>query len=533
MIAAPRATRCITLVVTCLGFFMVLLDSTIVIVALPTIQFSLHARLSDMQWAIDAYTLPYAAFMLTTGTLGDRFGRKRLFLVGLVLFLLGSTLCGLAPTLGWFIFGRVVQGTGAAALSPGSLSLLVAAFPEPRMRSQAIGIWSGISGVALAAGPLLGGLLIGIASWPAIFFVNLPIGLVALALGWPGLSESRNPTARQIDLPGQLLAIAGLTCLITALIESTWTSPLILGLFLGSVVCFSAFLLVEARTREPLFPLHLFVNRVFSIANVASLTLGFSILGTVFFVTQYFQEVQGYTAFESGLRTLPITMCSFLVAPFSGMLAARLGTRLPIILGILLASSALFLLIRLEPDSAYTTLWWSLSMLGIGYGFMLSPLTATALSATPPTRVGLGSSMITTSRLVGVTLGIAVLGAVVLQQFSGNIMSQLRQLGAPGPISATIANKIAASGAQASQVHLTGQLPLPEAELHQAINQAFVDALHGAFLLSGMALLVVALLVALTFKQHGTSKRIEAAASQEMTPAQEALQGSLQGDTEN
>src|SRR5215813_13251947 len=174
MNTTQSGSRGITLVVTCLGFFIVLLDASIVIVALPTIQIDLHANLSDLQWAVDAYTLPFAALMLTAGTLGDRFGRKRLFLFGLVLFLVCSTFCGFASTLGWLLFGRVVQGLGAAALSPGSLSVLAAAFPEPRARAQALGIWAGISGIALAAGPLVGGLLIQISSWPAIFFVNLP-----------------------------------------------------------------------------------------------------------------------------------------------------------------------------------------------------------------------------------------------------------------------------------------------------------------------------------------------------------------------
>jgi EmrB/QacA subfamily drug resistance transporter len=530
-----RTNKVITLLVTCFGLFMVLLDASIVNVALPTIQANLHANLSDLQWIIDAYTLPLAVLMLTAGTLGDRFGRKRLFLAGLVLFLIGSTLCGFAPTLGWLLFGRVVQGVGAAALLPGSLAVLVAAFPEPRQRAQAIGLWAGISGVALAAGPLVGGVLIQLASWPAIFFVNLPIGLLALALGWPLLVESRNPRAQGIDLPGQVLVTGALVCLILGLIESSsqgWTSPLILGLFSGFAVLLAAFLLVESQVREPLLPLRLFANRVFSVANVAALLLFFAMMGTFFFVTQFLQAVQGYTALEAGLRTLPTTMGIFLIAPFAGMLTARLGPRLPIVLGALLAGGALLLVMRIEPDSSYATLWWDFGLVGIGFGLMISPLTAAVLSATPPQRAGLGSSVNNTSRQVGGALGVAVLGTVVLQQFSSNITSQLAQRGVPGPIGATIASRIATAGEQASQVQLPGRLPLPPAALHQAINQAFVNALHVSFLITGITMLVTAVLVAclLWQKQPATKTSIAPADVQVMTSVSAQQPGLAWGD---
>jgi DHA2 family methylenomycin A resistance protein-like MFS transporter len=331
------------------------------------------------------------------------------------------------------------------------------------------------------------------------------------------LSESRNPNAQRIDLPGQVLVTGALVCLIIGLIEGSsqgWTSPLILGLFIGTALLLGAFLLVEARVREPLLPLRLFANRVFSVANVAGLLLGFAMLGTFFFVTQFFQAVQGFTPLEAGLRTLPTTMGIFLIAPFAGLLTARLGPRLPIVLGALLAGGALILTVSLvEPDASYATLWWDLGLVGIGFGLMLSPLTAAVLSATPPTRAGLGSSVINTSRQVGGTLGIAVLGAIVLQQFSGNIASQLTQRGVPGPLGTTIASKIASAGAQASQV--------PPSALHQAINQAFVDTLHGSFLIAGITMLVTAVLVAflLQQKQQAQSTSVEAAEEGVLTGA--------------
>lgn len=508
-----RTNKAITLMVSCIGSFMLLLDTSIVTLALPRIQTDLHANLLDLQWTVDAYILPFAVLMLTAGTLCDRFGRKRLFLFGLLLFMIGSTISGFAPTIGWLFFGRAVQGVGAGALSPGSLSVLVAAFPDPRARAQAIGIWGGLSGIALAIGPLVGGILVQLWNWPAIFFVNVPIGLIAFALAWPGLSESRNPDARRIDLPGQVLVIAGLTCLVMAIIEGAsqgWISPLILGLFFGAVIFLATFLLVERRVREPLLPLQLFTIRAFSIANIVALITGFTTLSTIFFVAQYLQQVQGYTVLGAGLRTFPISMGAFLMAPFAGMIAGRIGSRLPMAVGALLTGGAIFLLATsLEPDTSYASLWWILAIMGLGLGLILSPANAAVFSATPPQRTGLGASMFTTSNEIGNTLGVAVIGAFVLQQFPGNIAFQLTQRGVPTSASAAIANKIAAGGAQANQLPLPAQLSLPVAAWHQAINQAFVDALRGSLLLSSACLILAAVLVICFFKQGQTSTSVE------------------------
>src|SRR5262245_3954716 len=242
--------RAATLAITCLGFFMVLLDVSIVNVALPTIQASLGAALSDLQWVIDGYTLPFAVLLLTAGTLGDRFGRKRLFLFGLAVFTAGSALCGVAADLPSLIAGRALQGAGGAALAPGSLALISSAFADPRQRVQALGLWAGISGIAIAAGSLVGGVLVEAAGWPSIFLVNVPIGVLTFALGARWLAESRNPIARRPDVPGQALAIGGLSALTYALIEGNvlgWGSPTIVGLVAAAAVLLVSFVLVEAR----------------------------------------------------------------------------------------------------------------------------------------------------------------------------------------------------------------------------------------------------------------------------------------------
>ena len=501
MFVEDRASKLATLAVTCIGFFMVLLDASIVTVALPTIQRDLHAQLAGLQWVVDAYTLPFAVLLLTAGTLGDRFGRKRVFLAGLVIFVLGSALCGLAPTLGWLIAGRMLQGAGGAALSPGSLSVLAAAFPSPRERTQAIGIWSGVSGVALAAGPVLGGLLIQVSGWQAIFVVNLPIGVLALVLGLRVLAESRNPAANRVDVPGQLLAIGGLAALTYALIEGQaagWSSPFIVALFAASALLLIAFLLVEAQAAEPLLPLGLFRSLLFSTANFAALVVGFALMGTVFFIAQYFQEVRGYTALQSGLRTLPTTVGIFIMAPLAGRITARLGPRLPVTLGAVLSGVALLLLTRLSVTTAYAELWWNFGLFGIGIGLMLSPITSAVLAAVPPTRGGLASSVVNTSRQLGSVLGIAVLGALVEHQEASNLAPQLLALHVSARISKTGANSIATAGANTGAVasHLAGGLPISRAALRQAVGEAFTGALHPSFVTSGVALLCVAVLAA-------------------------------------
>jgi len=419
MNTTSRRTGLLTLLVTSLGSFMVLLDGSIIFVALHEIQKDLGGELSQLQWTVDAYTLPFAALMLTAGTLGDRLGRKKVFLTGLVLFVLGSALCGFAPSVGLLILGRVVQGLGAGAISTGSLSLLVSTFTDPPGRAKAIGIWTAVSGVSIALGPLLGGILIESFNWQAIFLLNVPIGIIALLLGVPRLIDSKNPAARNVDLPGQVLAAGGLFCLVLGLIEAGrdgWTSPTILALLGGAVVLLAGFLAVELRSKEPLLPLELFRNRTFATACLIASLLGFVIVGVMFFMAQYFQAVQQHDALATGLRLLPLTLGIFFLSPPASRIAGKAGPRIPIMAGALLSTLGFFLLSTIEPTSGFGSVWWKLALVGIGIGCMFAPLTLAVMASTPPQRAGLGSSMINTTRITGFTAGAAVLGTIVVSR---------------------------------------------------------------------------------------------------------------------
>lgn len=422
MNTTSRRTGLLTLLVTSLGSFMVLLDGSIIFVALHEIQKDLGGELSQLQWTVDAYTLPFAALMLTAGTLGDRLGRKKVFLTGLVLFVLGSALCGFAPSVGLLILGRVVQGLGAGAISTGSLSLLVSTFTDPPGRAKAIGIWTAVSGVSIALGPLLGGILIESFNWQAIFLLNVPIGIIALLLGVPHLIDSKNPAARNVDLPGQVLAAGGLFCLVLGLIEAGhdgWGSPTILALLGGAVLLLGGFLAVELRSKEPLLPLELFRNRTFATACLIASLLGFVIVGVMFFMAQYFQAVQQHDALATGLRLLPLTLGIFFLSPPASRIAGKAGPRIPIMVGALLATAGFFLLSTIEPSSSFGSVWWKLGLVGIGIGCMFAPLTLAVMASTPPQRAGLGSSMINTTRITGFTAGAAVLGTIVVSQTDG------------------------------------------------------------------------------------------------------------------
>ncbi|GAA3010204.1 MFS transporter [Streptomyces drozdowiczii] len=417
-----RSHRAVLLTVTCLGQFMVLLDNTIVGAALPDMQHGLHIELTGLQWIVDAYVLLVAMLLLSGGVFADRFGRKRVYLTGVAVFTAASALCALAPSLGWLIVGRVLQGVGAAALSPASLALLAAAYPVPQERVKAIGLWAGLSGIGLAAGPVAGGALTDAFGWPAIFLVNLPIGVILLVAGVRSLDESRNPKAPAIDVPGTVLSVLGVGTLTYGLIEGGargWTSPLILGGFTAGALLLAAFVAVEARRSAPMLPLRLFRERLFTVSNTAMVVVGFALMGSSFFFSQFFVYVQGSSILRAGLQTLPVSLAMVVVSPYAGRLAARYGFRVVVTAGLALAGLGLLTLGAVHADTGYGTVWWRLAVVGTGFALTMSPLTGAAIQAVSAQEGGLASGISSTTRQIGAVLGVALLGAVVRTRQSG------------------------------------------------------------------------------------------------------------------
>jgi EmrB/QacA subfamily drug resistance transporter len=471
MFKENRRTKVLTLTLSCFGLFMVLLDVTIVNNALPSIQRNLGASLSGLQWIIDAYTLVFASLLLTTGALSDRQGRKRWFMIGLTTFTIGSALCGLAPNLGVLVGARALQAVGGAALSPASLALLTSAFPDARERAQAIGLWSGVSGLSLAAGPLIGGALVDGPGWRWVFFVNLPVGVIAFLAATRFLRESVNPHPRRLDLAGQVLAVATLGSLVYGLIEGGakgWTSAPILWAFALAAVALVALLVVESRQEQPMLELRFFRSASFSGTNLIGFLTFFALLGFTFFNTLYFQEIRGYSAFGAGLLGLPATIAIVLIAPLAGRFAGARGPGLPIALGTALAGSGLLALLWLHLDTPYSHIWWTFALFGAGLGLVIAPMAAAAVAGMPPSQAGMASAILNTSRQVGGAVGIALLGAIFSSRFRAAL---------PAPV------RDAAGGA-------TGGFQIPNPALRRVIGDAFVSAMHAGYLFAGAALLV-------------------------------------------
>jgi EmrB/QacA subfamily drug resistance transporter len=400
---------------TVLGSGMASIDATAVGIALPNMGRELHASLGTLQWVVSGYTLTLAALLLPAGALGDRFGRRRVFIVGAIWFALTSALCALAPTATVLVVMRVLQGVGAALLTPGSLAIIEASF-APGDRARAVGAWSGLGGVATAAGPLLGGYLVSAASWRWIFLINVPVGAAVLLLAIRHVPESRDEAATRLDLPGAVLAVVALLGIVYGLIEGPtrgWADGTVIVMFAIGIVAAVGFVVVEHRSAHPMLPLGLFKLRQFSVTNAVTFVIYGALGGALFLLPVALQVVDGYSPFESGLALLPLTAVMLALSAQSGRLASRIGPRLQMTVGPLVVGAGLVLLIRSTTDAGYLTgVLPGVLVLALGLATTVAPLTTTALSALPDRNAGLASAVNNDVARIGTLIAVAVLPAL-------------------------------------------------------------------------------------------------------------------------
>src|SRR3954465_259495 len=406
-----------TLIAVSVATFMLLLDITVVNTALPSIQKDLSANFTDLQWVIDAYTLPRAAVVLPAGSLADRLGRRGVFAAGLGIFAVASLAAGLAPDATFLNISRAVQGIGAAAMFSVSLALVAQEFPAGRERATAMGVYGATIGVAVAVGPLVGGAITDGLGWRWVFFINVPIGIAMVATTFAKLRESRDPNATRVDWLGLASLSGGLLMLVLALLRGNdegWGSPLILGLLAGAAVMLAAFAAIEQRVAEPMLPLGLFRRRAFTGVQLAAFAVSASLFALFLYLTLYLQSFLGLSPIEAGLRYLPITVASFIVAPLSGMALAKIKARYLMSAGLALTGIGLLLMAGLKMDSEWTALLAGFLISGIGVGLLNPVIADVALSVVPKEQSGMAAGINDTFRQVGIAVGIAAWGAIFL-----------------------------------------------------------------------------------------------------------------------
>jgi len=402
--------------ICCMSLLIVSLDNTILNVALPSMQRDFHASVSGLQWTIDAYLVVLASLLMLSGSTADRVGRKKIFQIGLVLFSLGSLLCSLAPGLGWLIGFRMVQAVGGSMLNPVAMSIITNTFSEPKERARAIGVWSAVVGVSMAAGPIIGGALVESVGWRSIFWINLPVGIAALVLTARFVPESRAPRPRRVDPVGQFLVIALLGTLTYGIIEGSsagWTSALIIGCFVVAALSVAGLASYEKRRVEPLIDTRFFRSVPFSGATVIAVSAFAALGGFLFLNTLYLQDDRGLSALGAGLYMVPMALMCLILAPVSGRLVGTRGPRVPLILAGIAMTASGVLFAALDAQSSNTLLFTSYVLFGIGFGLVNAPITNTAVSGMPRAQAGVASAVASTSRQVGQALGVAVIGAAL------------------------------------------------------------------------------------------------------------------------
>ncbi|GAA2107131.1 MFS transporter [Kitasatospora saccharophila] len=483
----------------CVTMFMAMLDNVIVNIALPRIGRDLDAGISGLQWVAEGYSLLYAALLLTGGTLGDRYGRTRVYRIGLALFTLGSAAAALAGGTGALVAARMLQGVGAALLTPGSLAILRHVFTDEKERARAIGLWSGVSALGLSVGPVLGGPMVDAFGWASVFWINVPIGVLALVLTYRVLPVVA-PRERRVDLPGLLLSAGGLGALVYGLVEGPgrgWTDPRVLACGAVAAVLLALFALVELRVAEPMLELRMFGDRVLAGAMLSGLMVSFGMFGALFFLPLMLQGVMHWAPTDAGYAGLPMSGVIVLAAPLSGRLTGRHGPRTPLVLGIALCAAGLGGLSLYSGQAHYWSYAWTLVLLGFGMGLTFTPVSIAVLHRVAPERTGTASATINTLRELGGVLGIAVLGAVLTGRLTSALADSLHRQGLP------------ADGVPHAVSALTGHAapaaaPAP-APVLAAVDTAFVDALHLALRCGSATLATTAVLVALLLRPTPTA----------------------------
>ena len=482
-----------TLTVVCIAIFMLLLDITVVNVALPEIQRDLKADFSHLQWVVDAYALTLAALLLTAGSLADRYGRRLIFAGGLVMFVAASLLCGFATSPTMLDLARGLQGIGGAAMFATSLALLAQEF-EGKERATAFAVWGATTGLAVAIGPLVGGALVDGIGWEWIFFVNVPIGALCLWITMTKVRETSDPSQGGVDLPGVITFSVALFCLVFALIRGNsegWGSGVIVGLLIASVGFFIAFVGFERRVPNPMFDLQLFRKPTFTGASIVAFALSASMFAMFLYVTLYMQNVLGYSAFETGLRFLPLSLLSFFAAAISGRLSERVPVRYLMAGGLLSVAFGLLLMHGIEIDSEWTTLLAGFIFAGVGIGLVNPPLASTAIGVVRAQQSGMASGINTTFRQVGIATGIVALGAI----FQARVESKLLEV-APPQFSGRadqLAEGIASGG---SKQAIAQAPPGARGQITDAANQAFISGFN-TILLVGVAIAIAGAISAL------------------------------------
>jgi EmrB/QacA subfamily drug resistance transporter len=457
------SSRWVALGVLCTSLLVIVVDNTIVNVALPTLVRELGADVSELQWVVDAYTLVFAGLLLLAGALGDRYGRRRTLLAGLLVFAAASTAAAFAGDVEMLIACRAVMGAGAAFIMPATLSLLVSVFEDERERATAVGIWAATAGVGVALGPVAGGLLLDRFWWGSIFIVNVPLCALAIVVGRRVVPESRDPVARRLDWTGAALSGAGLLALVWAVIEAPsdgWTSPAVLAAGGVAVLAFGAFVLQQRRAAEPLLDVRLFRDPRFSAASATVMVLFFALFGFLFVATQYLQFVLGFSPTAAGVRVLPYAGAMIVFASVSAKLVERYGTRRVATLGMLLFAAGLAVAATIGADTGYGRLAFAFALMGTGMGLAGAPATESIMSSLPPSRANIGSAVNDTTRELGGALGVAVVGSVMASLYTEGIpvagAARASFLDAMSTASIVVA-VVAALGALIAWLHLPGR----------------------------------------------------------------------------